>query len=510
MKKTNNRSILFSSIIVTIATFTIKFLGLLKQSVIAACCGANANTDAFFVATGIIGQLAVVVFSAISITLLSMYTRERATASEEEANKLINSTLFVFLPISAALSVAFFMLSKPIAFILAPTYTHEQLRLLIHYIRIMSVAFIPWCYYLSVNVVLEANNSFIPGKGQGFFQNVFLILAAVFLFPKLGMDVLVYAFLLSGITEALFVTACAKKYYSFRISNERCNTVIKNILPVAIPLILGNAIYEVNDIVDKQISLSLGEGYASILTYGATVNEIVTGVIVASVATVMFANFSTWAAVKHINKIIHNLELSINYLTLLIVPIMVLCVAAGDQIVSILYGRGSFGANEIKSTYYVVIGYALGFVFQSIRAILVKVFYAFQDTKTPLVNGIISITVNIVLSIVLSHFIGVMGIALATSFGMLVVTVLLFIHVDKYLNGINYRMICAESCKAIAAGIIAIVPVILIKKNLNAWLMASFTCEGVTCLFVYFGVLWLIKSTTCHSLISLLNNKLKR
>lgn len=500
----NKRSIVLSSLIVTIATFSIKVLGMIKQSVIASVCGANIETDAFFVATGIIGQLAVVLFSAISITLLSMYTREREKNSEIEANRLLTATLIVFLPISVALSIFFFLLSKRIAVFMGASYNEDQLSYLIHYLKIMSFAYIPWCIYLTLNVSLEANNSFLPGKGQGLFQNLFLICGAVFLYPIFGMDVLVYAFLLSGISECILLILCGRKYYKPQVSIEKVQMVIKQLLPLAIPLILGNAIYEVNDIVDKQISLLLGSGMASLLTYGSTLNEIVTGVIVASVATVLFANFANWAAKNEIEKISKNVKRSIEYLSLLIIPIMVMCIICGDQIVRILYGRGSFGEPQIRITYYVVIGYAIGFIFQSIRAVLVKVFYAFQDTKTPMINGMTSVGINIVLSIILAKFIGVMGIALATSIGMIIVTGALLFGVKKHLPLFSVKGCFIECFKDIISGIIAAIIVLLIKKYLNINVYSDFLIEGLVCIIIYIFVLVLMKSKSLEGVYMLL------
>lgn len=258
--------------------------------------------------------------------------------------------------------------------------------------------------------------------------------------------------------------------------------------------ILGNAIYEVNDIVDKQISLSLGSGMTSLLTYGSTLNEIVTGVIVASVATVLFANFANWAAKNEVEKITTNVKSSIEYLTVLIIPIMVMCIVAGDQIVGILYGRGSFGEAEIKVTYYVVIGYAIGFVFQSIRAVLVKVFYAFQDTKTPMINGVVSVGINIALSILLSQYIGVMGIALATSIGMLIVTAALFSRVKKHLPLFSVRGCFVECTKDLIAGVIAAVIVLSVKNFLDLNVFFDFIIEGFVCLLCYICVLAVLKS----------------
>lgn len=47
---------------------------------------------------------------------------------------------------------------------------------------------------------------------------------------------------------------------------------------------------------------------------------------------------------------------------------------------------------QYAAGYGVVIGYAIGFVFQAARSNLVKVYYAFQDSKTPMINGMLAIT----------------------------------------------------------------------------------------------------------------------
>ena len=66
---------------------------------------------------------------------------------------------------------------------------------------------------------------------------------------------------------------------------------------------MGNAIYEINDIVDKQIASSLGHGSVSFLSYGASINEIVSTLIISSVSTVLFSHYATWIAEGAIKKI---------------------------------------------------------------------------------------------------------------------------------------------------------------------------------------------------------------
>lgn len=504
------KSILLSTIQVTAFTFGIKILGLIKQSVLAAYCGANDETDAFFIATGILVQLCTVIFSAISISFLSIHTKKLVNEGREKANGLVNQVLRIFIPIAIMLSILFYVFAPVFAKIFAPAYSGEKLNDLIFYIRIMSGAFVIWCYYLIINVVLETDKHFLPGKGQGFFQNVFLIIAAIFLYPKFGIVTLVYAFLLSGIMQCILVTVCARKKFKFLFRKIKNEGEVNTLIWLSIPLIVGNAIYEINDIVDKQISTSLGTGNVSLLTYGGTINEIVTGVIVTSVSTVIFSHYATWIAKGEIDRVENNLRKCIEYLTNLIFPIMVMCIIAGDQLVEILYGRGNFGHAEIVGTYSVVVGYAFGFIFQAARANIVKVFYAFQDTKIPMINGVLSVTINVILSLTLSQVIGISGVAVATSIAMFIVTVFLLRSINRYLPNFSIRYSLGECLKGFISGCCALCVVYFLKKVINVNLYVDFCIEGLGCIAIYVIVMVILKSSSILDIYNVVKAKCER
>ncbi|WP_420704506.1 lipid II flippase MurJ, partial [Leuconostoc mesenteroides] len=88
---------------------------------------------------------------------------------------------------------------------------------------------------------------------------------------------------------------------------------------------------------------------------------------------------------------------------------------------------------------HVVYGYAAGFLFQALRSNLVRIFYAFQNTRIPMMNGAIAVALNIFLCITLSRFIGVGGISLATSISMFIVSMLLFPRIKRFIPGFSMR-----------------------------------------------------------------------
>lgn len=482
-----------STLQVSAALFFIKILGVLKQALIASICGATAETDAYFVATGVTVALCSVIFSSVSISLLSMHTERLISRGRESSNNLINAVLRVFIPISIGIALFFAVCAPIVAKLLAPSYKGDQLQTLSSYIRVMSVMFVFTCYYLIVNVVLETDKRFLPGKGQSFLQNLFICIAAIVFYPKIGMPALIYAFLLAGVVQCVQITWNARHELRFLSKPDPENAVIQKLLQLALPLLVGNAIYEINDIVDKQIATGLGHGNVSYLSYGASINEIVTTLIIQSVSTVLFSHYATWVAEGQNEKVGDNLKKSIEYLVVLIMPVMVMCFVCGDCIVDILYGRGNFNSSAVAMTTSVVFGYATGFLFQATRANLVRVYYAFQNTKTPMINGAISIAVNVTLSILLSKVIGVGGIALATSIAMLLVTVLLLPGVKKYIPGFSLKSSLFEYVKAVGIAIVIGATAYLLRRVLPFGTFVSLVIIGIYTVLTYVGIAYLLK-----------------
>lgn len=187
-----------------------------------------------------------------------------------------------------------------------------------------------------------------------------------------------------------------------------------------------------------------------------------------------------------------------------------MCIVSGDQIVEILYGRGNFGKKEIQMTYGVVAAYAVGFVFQAARSNLVKVYYAFQDSKTPMINGLLAIVLNITLSITLSKFIGVVGVALATSVSMLFVTALLLRGVKKYLSSFTIKKSCKELLKGAIAACITAVVAFALKSYLSTGLIVSFLIISSVVVGMYIVLLFLFKSDNAEWIGKSVYQKFKR
>ena len=105
-------------------------------------------------------------------------------------------------------------------------------------------------------------------------------------------------------------------------------------------------------------------------------------------------------------------------------PVSILTVLCAEDIVTIVYGRGAFGAESIAVCARALAGYGAMFVPLVLREIYSRFIYAYQDSRRPMVNSSIGIACNIALSILFCPRYGVLGVTAATSFAVAVCGVL--------------------------------------------------------------------------------------
>jgi len=86
-----------------------------------------------------------------------------------------------------------------------------------------------------------------------------------------------------------------------------------------------------------------------------------------------------------------------------------------------------------------------------LRSVLIRVFYSLQDTKTPMMNSTLGVVTNVVLNMLLSRFLGIGGLALATSIGGTVSTVLMLIALRRKIGPLGFKAIAVSFLKIIAA-----------------------------------------------------------
>lgn len=487
-----------------------KLIGFVKQAVMAYYYGATIETDIYLVAFGFISAFGQAVLRAVSVSSLSSYAMVKEKKGKAGTDALISNLIAIFVLLCGATILVFFLGAPVIARLLAPAYDGPQRELLERYIAVLSPVLVFMVFETLLGTVLNGEKKFGVIRTQSLIYSLAVIAACIFFSRAFGISALIAAQYAAYILFTLFVIYAVHTYISFRPSTPLFNEEVRRILAQAVPLLLGNAVLQLNNVIDRVITSSLGHGAVSALYYCHVLEQLVTAVLVVETGNIIFSYFASMTAKHETGQIVTTLNQSMLAMVMLLVPISAITMVESREIVSIVYFRGSFSWDAVLMTATALTGYAISFPCVAIRDFFIKSSYAYQDTKGPMYTGVISVIVNIVLSVVLSNFIGILGVAIGTSISNLIGAVLAGINFKK--NEPTYRPseLLKQVAKLVCLGVPLMPVLILVRSALqNSSPFISFIISTVVAFTTYGGELLIFRIPTAMTIIRMIKTKVK-
>ncbi len=405
----------------TFSFFTIisRLLGYLRDILIAIFLGTGFLADVFFVAFRIPNTFRRLfsegTFNAAFVPSYSSEIVKGKSKSNNFANEVFNY-LFLILFI-LVLVVQIFM---PIFItLIAPGFIDdsEKMNLAINLTRIT----IPFLILVSLasffSAILNSYNRFAEAAAAPIILNIVLII--ILLFGNSLNDELVYylsyGVTFAGLLQLTFLYLFASKYLkiSFNI-NFKLSKKVKIFFNKLLPSIFSSGVAQINILVGTIIA-SFQASAVSYLYYADRIYQINLAVAGIAIGVVVLPQLS-----KHINKknkkkidLIQNkaLELSL-FLSL---PASIALLIASDEIISALFGYGQFSERSVLNTAEALYYFSLGLPAFAMIKVFSNFFFANHDTKTPFYISLISVLLNIIISVYFFRSIGFIIIPIATT-----------------------------------------------------------------------------------------------
>ncbi len=443
MSKSN--TVAKSALMIAIFTLISKFLGFLREMLIAYRYGSGYTTDTYFVALTATVIIMNTLCSALNTTLVPIFTEIDSKYGRRGKNKFLNNVLNVVLLATLVLVVLGYIFSPYVIKVLAKGFQGEQLQLAIELNRIG----LPIIVFLGITYVfsgyLHSGEIFGPPAVMGLPYNFVYIIFLLFIANENNIKGLMIASIIAAATQFLIQYPTVKYHgYKFKPTINLKDKYLRNALSLIVPVVIGSAVQQINTVIDKTLASDLVEGSISALTYASRINDMIITVFVMAITTVVFPMLSRAFADKDDSKVKTILGEGINIILIITVPSMIGIIILAEPLVKIFFERGAFDNAATLMTSGALLFYSLGLVGSSLRLMLNNVFYSFQDTKTPMVNGAIAVGLNIILNIILIKPMKHEGLALATSISITVTTLFLFINLRKKLGpiGLKNYLIC--------------------------------------------------------------------
>lgn len=499
-----------TAILLMILTIVSKFVGFGREITLSYFYGASAISDAYLISLTIPQTIFAFIGAAIATCFVPMYSGIKKNQGPRQANRFTSNLTNITLVLCTGFFIFGMIFTGPVVRMFASGFEGDTLALAVRFSRVtlFGIYFSGLTYVFTA--YLQVNNNFGIPALTGFPFN-FAIIVSIVLSSALDTMYLAYGVVLAMILQLLllvpFVRDIGYKHkFNLNIKDEN----IKKILYLATPVILGSSVNQINKLVDRTLASRLAVGGISALNYASRLNGFVFGIFVVSISTAMYPMISKMAAENNMDGLKKSLGEAISGTNLLVVPAAVGSMLFAQPIVELLFGRGSFDGQALKMTSTALFFYSIGMIGYGLREVLTRAFYSLQDTKTPKINAAISVVVNIILNFVLSAFLGIGGLALATSISALFCTGLLFVSLRKKVGYLGLRNIGESFVKiCIASGVMGLVARVVygILNDFSAS-VALVAAIGVGAV-VYFVLVFILRIDAVESITSGVKRRLR-
>ncbi len=215
---------------------------------------------------------------------------------------------------------------------------------------------------------------------------------------------------------------------------------VRHVITAWLPLVLGAGVAQLSGLVDTFLGSFTGEGGLASLGYAQLVQVLPISLFGVAVTAVALPDLARDAISETAHEALRaRIATGFRRIAYFVLPSAFALAAFGPQIVGALFQTGRFDADDTTLVGGVLAAYGIGLLGQSTVKLFASGFYAMRDTRTPVRIAIISLVISGVLSWFFMKRFGPAGIALGSSIGGTLNTVLHLNDLDRRIGTILQR-----------------------------------------------------------------------
>jgi putative peptidoglycan lipid II flippase len=444
--------------VVGAATLTSRILGFIRDAVIAWFLGAGFSSDAFIAAFRIPNLLRrLFAEGSLSSAFIPVFTEYMIRQGQAEAFNLARSAFRLLGGMLIIAAICGVLLSPWMVRLIAPGFSADKLSLTITLTRLM----FPYIFFIGLVAlcmgILNVLGHFSAPAFAPVLLNLSIIGSVFFISPSLTPSVigLAVGVLIGGFLQLAFqLPALIKRGFYFWEEAKMIHPGLKRVGTLIPPVILGGAVYQINILVGTLLGSLLDQGSVTYLYFADRLVQFPLGVFAIATATAILPSLSRQAATGDFETLKDTFGQVLKLIFFITLPATIGLIILREPIVALLFQRGEFDAQATRLTAQALLYYSVGLWAFSAVKIVAAAFFAFQDTRTPVIMACISIFANIVLGVVLMKPLAHGGLALATSLASMLNLGLLLVALRTRLGSLGWKSIAQSVCRSLLCSVV--------------------------------------------------------
>ncbi len=400
-----------ATLIISGAYLLSRLLGLFRDRLLVAHFGVGPELSAYNAAFRIPELLfTLLVSGAFAVAFIPVLSQHLQKDQQEEAWKVTSSLLNLLVLATAVGSVIIFVFADPLTRLISPGFDQATHELTVNLTRIMAITPVLFAISSVLGSVQQAFNRFVIFSLAGVLYNLGIIIGIVLLVGRMGIYGAAWGVVLGVVLQALLqwlgLYGLGFKYrpiITFKLKGVM--TTLKLMLPRSIDQGIDQINYSVETIIGSTISPNAIAQFA----LANNLKNVPLMLIGGSITTAIFPRLAARASAGQREQLVDAYVQTARLILFLAIPSALFALVARGYIVRLLYGFGDVATAN-------TLGWFAGtIVFTSLFMLVSRVYYAMQNTRTPLYLSLASIPLNILLSFIFSHQYGVVGLAMSAS-----------------------------------------------------------------------------------------------
>jgi len=431
---------------VSIATLISRVAGFLRDMFIADRFGTSSLSDLFYIGYRIPNMLReLFAEGALSSAFIPSLSRTLATRGIREASRLYTAVLYLLVIILGGVILLGEVFAPEILRILAPGYSMDPHSRIIG-ITLIRIMF-PFLFFISLSALLMGilnveNKFFLPAFSPAFFS-LGLVIGMVLpggLTDHHPVYGLAMGVILGGLFQWIFQWVFMKKNsigldWSLSLKDGINHSEARRVMRLIIPSIGGLWVMQGNLLIATILGSYLEKGTISSLYYAMRLVQFPLGLIGAAIATVILPILSRQSLEENAQeKSLHTLKDGYRLSLYFMLPATAGLLALGEPLIKMIFQHGSFSSRSSHETLMALWGYAIGlWSFSGVR-ILVRIYYAVQNTRYPVKAAVYGLLGNIAVSVLFLKSLGIISLAVGITIGSVANQLVLFYGSKKILG----------------------------------------------------------------------------
>lgn len=464
LRQTN---ILSAAMVIMATVLFSALLGLVRVRLLSNYFGDSRTLDIYWAAfrlPDMIFQL--LVMGTVSSAFIPVFSSYLGKNDKKTAFMVANSIITVGFFIFVALTIIIFIFSKELSRLLAPGFSAEEIKLMSKLTQIMIIGQVFFVIGNFLTGILQSFHRFLLPAIAPIVYNVGIIIGTVLLSPSIGIYGPTYGVVFGTILFFLIqLPFTIKLGWIFKPSINLKHPGVIEISKLMLPRILSLGVSQIEYTVDLMIASLFAAGHYTVFTFAIFLIGLPTRLFGATIGQASLPTLSLDVAKGNLETYKKTLTKSFMQIIYLVLPASIIILILRVPLVRIAFGSKSFSWDATILTSKVVAILTIAIIAQSLTQLLVRGFYAFHNTKTPFIIGIVSVLVNVISSLLFALLLkmGVVGLAISTSLSSLISTLLLLFFIIKKTGEIEDKIIFSFIKNILATGIMAFILYLLMR-----------------------------------------------